>query len=251
MATRKTTPPRKRGATSSKKRKSTPTSGRGGLPWWLWAGAGIAAGYLLAHYQNGTAPWQDQGSPVAAVLPKPSGSQQGGSEAKGGGSDEPPMPTFEFYTLLPESEVIAPDADMPVSTAKRPEAARKPEQESESEGGISGDDPIAAVIAAANAKQESAQQTASKPAASSTTASANRRYMLQAASFRDIADANQLASRLKDFGLLAKISDVEAAGGATWHRVQVGPYSDRQELARAQDLMSTQGIEPLLIQLQN
>src|SRR5690606_21357099 len=118
-----------------------------------------------------------------------------------------------------------------VSTAKRPEAARKPEQESESEGGISGDDPIAAVIAAANAKQESAQQTASKPAASSTTASANRRYMLQAASFRDIADANQLASRLKDFGLLAKISDVEAAGGATWHRVQVGPYSDRQELA--------------------
>nr|WP_242495007.1 SPOR domain-containing protein [Salinicola tamaricis] len=29
--------------------------------------------------------------------------------------------------------------------------------------------------------------------------------MLQAASFRDIADAERLANRLKDFGLLAKI----------------------------------------------
>ena len=85
------------------------------------------------------------------------------------------------------------------------------------------------------------------PAASSSTPS---RYMLQAASFREIGDAEQLRSRLRNLSLLAQISEVQA-NGDTWHWVQVGPYDDTRELNRAQDLMSTQGIEPLLIQLQN
>ncbi|MBY5927842.1 SPOR domain-containing protein [Halomonas denitrificans] len=247
MATRKA-PPRKRGATSSQKRKQPSTRGRGGIPGWLWAAVGLAAGFLLAHHQNGTAPWQDPRSPIAAVLPKPSSNDgQGGgtsststSGGQGQSSDsEPPMPTFEFYTLLPESEVIASDEEVPESTARRPEAATS------SDDSISDDDPIAAVIAA-NSREDTSASTPSE-----TPRSAERRYMLQAASFREVGDARQLAGRLKDFGLLAKISEVEATGGATWHRVQVGPYSDRNELARAQDLMSTQGIEPLLIQLQN
>jgi len=248
MATRKPAP-RKRGATSSKKR-SRSASPRRGLPGWVWGAAGIAAGFLLAHHQNGTAPWQDARSPVAAVLPKPSGAGQGNSASTGaagqtgagsssGTPSEPPMPTFEFYTLLPESEVIAPDGDMPASTAKRPEAAQRPDTPAES-----ADDPIAAVIAANTRDDERAAAPAAAP-------SDDKRYMLQAASFRELSDARQLAGRLKDFGLLAKISEVEATGGATWHRVQVGPYGDRRELSRAQDLMSTQGIEPLMIQLQN
>ena len=52
-------------------------------------------------------------------------------------------------------------------------------------------------------------------------------------------------------GLLAKITTVQANGNQTWHRVQVGPYEDTRELSRAQDLMVTQGIEPLMIKLQN
>ena len=101
---------------------------------------------------------------------------------------------------------------------------------------------IAANLEAGSGTQESPQQASSD---------ADTRFMLQAASFREASDANRLAGRLRDFGLLAKISEVKAGGGDTWHRVQVGPYSDRRELNRAQDLMTTQGIEPLLIQLQN
>ena len=117
MATRKA-PPRKRGATTSQKRRQAPKQTRGGIPGWLWAAVGVVAGFLLAHHQNGTAPWQDPRSPVAAVLPKPSSGEQQGSNASGsaqGGQaseSEPPMPTFEFYTLLPESEVIASDEEM-------------------------------------------------------------------------------------------------------------------------------------------
>ena len=152
------------------------------------------------------------------------------------------MPTFEFYTLLPESEVIAPGGKVPSSTATPP--PRPEPAPAEPAATTSDDDPIARVIAA-NMEADGAAQ----PAASS--ADANARFMLQAASFREASDADRLAGRLKDFGLLAKISEVKTGGGDTWHRVQVGPYSDRRELNRAQDLMTTQGIEPLLIQLQN
>lgn len=246
MATRKT-PPRKRGATTSRKRSQSSAPQRR-LPGWLWAAAGLAAGFLLAHHQNGTAPWQDEHSPIAAVLPKPSSSgQSSGAEGSGkadSGSEEPPAPTFEFYTLLPDTEVIASDTEIPASTAQRPEAAKPPEDDE----GISENDPIAALISA-NASSSNSSSTTTAPAEASNDS--GKRYMLQAASFREMEDANSLASRLQGFGLQAKISDVSVTGGATWHRVQVGPYNDRRELARAQDLMSTQGIEPLLIQLQN
>ncbi|HET8790355.1 MAG TPA: SPOR domain-containing protein, partial [Modicisalibacter sp.] len=72
-----------------------------------------------------------------------------------------------------------------------------------------------------------------------------------AASFQDANDAQRLAGRLEDLGLLAKITTVKANGNQTWHRVQVGPYQDTRELSRARDLMVTQGIEPLLIKLQD
>jgi cell division protein FtsN len=75
--------------------------------------------------------------------------------------------------------------------------------------------------------------------------------MLQAASFREEGDAQQLSQRLRNLSLIAQISRVQTSGGETWHRVQVGPYEDNRELNRAQDLMVTQGIEPLLIRLQN
>ena len=241
MATRKP-PAKKRGATSTPRRRAAPPPRRG-LPGWLWGLAGLVAGFLLAQHQHGTAPWQDGDSPLATVLPHPEGRQAPREEASAETPDEPPMPTFEFYTLLPESEVIAPGGKVPSSTATPP--PRPEPEQAEPAASASGDDPIARVIAA----NMEADETARQPASSASDADA--RFVLQAASFREASDADRLAGRLKDFGLLAKISEVKTGGGDTWHRVQVGPYSDRRELNRAQDLMNTQGIEPLLIQLQN
>ncbi|CAN0526270.1 unnamed protein product [Ectocarpus sp. 12 AP-2014] len=238
-------PPRKkptrRGATSQ--RKSARSSGNGfRIPGWLWGLAGMAAGFFLAQHQHGTAPWQEQSEPPqATVLPKPSGSEEREAARETEGAAEPSMPTFEFYTLLPETEVIAPGVTLP-SSVVRPEVA-----EQIADGDASGDDPIAQVIAA-NTRPEEQISTAQENAARSS--SAPSRYVLQAASFRELSDAEQLRGRLRNLSLLAQISEVQADGN-TWHRVQVGPYEDTRELNRAQDLMSTQGIEPLLIQLQN
>ncbi|MEQ6918527.1 SPOR domain-containing protein [Halomonas aquatica] len=242
MATRKQ-PAKKRGATSSPRRRSAPSQ-RQGLPGWLWGLAGLVAGFLLAQHQQGIAPWQEgSDSPLATVLTKPESGQPTREDNPDDEPEAPPMPTFEFYTLLPESEVIAPGGKVPISTATPPE---RPQQADPTVD----DDPVAQLIAAHLDADSEAQDEAQQAPPPEPTA-ADTRFMLQAASFREAGDASRLAGRLRDFGLLAKISEVKAGGGDTWHRVQVGPYSDRRELNRAQDLMITQGIEPLLIQLQN
>lgn len=245
MASPRKKPAPRRGATSQ--RKSSRSSGGGfRLPGWLWGLAGMAAGFFLAQHQHGTAPWQEQPSetPQATVLPKPSGSEERAAARETEEAAEPSMPTFEFYTLLPETEVIAPGVTLP-SSVVRPEA---PEQiaDSAAASGAAGDDPIAQVIAANTRPEDQVSAARENEAATNTPG----RYMLQAASFREASDAEQLRGRLRNLSLLAEISEVQADGN-TWHRVQVGPYEDTRELNRAQDLMNTQGIEPLLIQLQN
>lgn len=216
-----------------------------GIPGWLWGIAGLVAGFFLAQYVQQSAP-----TPVATVVPKPTSSNTSAStEADKSSASESPMPTFEFYTLLPESEVIAPRSEATASRPQTPAPARtEPKAETETE---TTSDPIAAQLASLDeavkqsmASREESQQASSPPPS-------NSRYMLQAASFRETGDAQRLAGRLRDFGLLAKITEVQTGDGNTWHRVQVGPYEDRRELNRAQDLMITQGIEPLLIRLQN
>jgi cell division protein FtsN len=237
--------PARRGATSQ--RKSARKSGSGlRIPGWIWGLAGMVAGFFLAQHQHGTAPWQEQSEPPqATVLPKPSGSEErAAARETEEAAEQPSMPTFEFYTLLPETEVIAPGVTLP-SNVVRPEVAEQVAGSDAASGELS-DDPIAQVIAA-NTRPEEQVSTAQEASASS---SAPSRYVLQAASFRELSDAEQLRGRLRNLSLLAQISEVQADGN-TWHRVQVGPYEDTRELNRAQDLMSTQGIEPLLIQLQN
>ena len=116
------TKPTRRGATSQ--RKSARRSGGGlRIPGWLWGIVGVAAGFFLAQHQHGTAPWQDQQEvPQATVLPKPAGSDERSAARQTETPTEPSMPTFEFYTLLPETEVIAPGGAIP-STITPPTVA--------------------------------------------------------------------------------------------------------------------------------
>ncbi|MEA2116912.1 SPOR domain-containing protein [Halovibrio sp. HP20-50] len=244
MASPRKKPAPRRGATSQRKSNSR-SSGGFRLPGWLWGLAGMAAGFFLAQHQHGTAPWQEQSeAPQATVLTKPSGSEERAAARETEEAAEPSMPTFEFYTLLPDTEVIAPGMTLP-SSVVRPEPTEQTEDSDTAAGGAS-DDPIAQVIAA-NTRPEDQVSAAQENEAATN---APGRYMLQAASFREASDAEQLRGRLRNLSLLAEVSEVQADGN-TWHRVQVGPYEDTRELNRAQDLMNTQGIEPLLIQLQN
>lgn len=235
MAARRT--PKKRGATTSRKRAPARREGFR-LPGWVWGVGGVIAGFLLAQHQHGSAPWQEgSDSPLANLIPRtPTEVSEPAPTIE---PREPRMPTFEFYTLLPE-EVVAPREV--ASTASPPEPAVNvppPIDGNTAAEPAPADDPIAQVIAA-NLRDEVSATPASEAAAPAGT-----RYMLQAASFRQPEDAEQLRQRLRNLSLMAQVSQVQSADGQTWHRVMVGPYDDTRELNRAEDLMVTQGITPL------
>ena len=106
--------------------------------------------------------------------------------------------SFDFYTLLPDSEVTPVKVDAYISTPKDP-----------------------------NKKTDA---------------------LLQAGSFRKLADANRLRAKL----ILLNMSNVVtektvSSSGSIWYRVRVGPFSSRSTLNKAEDILAQQGIQSLQI----
>ncbi|WP_293615369.1 SPOR domain-containing protein [Porticoccus sp.] len=116
-------------------------------------------------------------------------------------------PRFDFYTLLRETEVIVPDSSVP------------------------------------QAEDEPPNQSASTPA----TPTAKEVFLLQVGSFKSNRDADSLRARLLLLNLSASIEMVTPRPGETWHRVLVGPFTNRAELASARDSLSGNGIDSLLL----
>jgi cell division protein FtsN len=72
--------------------------------------------------------------------------------------------------------------------------------------------------------------------------------LLQAGSFRKLADANRLRAKL----ILINMNNVVAeksvsSGGSVWYRVRIGPFSNRSALNKAEDILAQQGIESIRI----
>ena len=83
---------------------------------------------------------------------------------------------------------------------------------------------------------EEAEITAVAPVAKSTEPAAplDGRYVIQVASFRQLADADGVKASLALIGLEGEIQTV-LINGETWHRVRLGPYT---ELAGLNDARS-------------
>lgn len=96
-ATRKTTPSAQR-RTGARK----PRGGNAGAPGWAWALAGLALGLFVAFlvYLNENRP--EKSVPAAAEQRKstPKSATSGEAEQR---------PRFDFYTILPEQEVVVPE----------------------------------------------------------------------------------------------------------------------------------------------
>lgn len=134
-------------------------------------------------------------------------------------ASESDQPRFEFYRLLNEQEVEVAEEQAPEEngTQALPEADPAPEPSADS-------DPA--------------------PADSGE----DKRYLLQAGSFRQAEDADALKAKLALLGIQARIQAVELPGGETWHRVRVGPFSDLQQVNGVRAQMADQKIESILLQ---
>lgn len=71
-------------------------------------------------------------------------------------------------------------------------------------------------------------------------------YVLQAGSFRTLADADRRRGELALVGLAATIEQTTSVKG-TWHRVYVGPFDSRSAMAAARAMTEQQSIDTLLL----
>lgn len=74
-----------------------------------------------------------------------------------------------------------------------------------------------------------------------------KRYILQAGSFRNAQDAEQMRAKLIIQGLPnVHTRKVTNSDGSLWHQVLAGPFDNRLQLNKAQDKLVRMNIDPLL-----
>ncbi|MEJ2619591.1 MAG: SPOR domain-containing protein [Candidatus Thiodiazotropha sp.] len=125
-----------------------------------------------------------------------------------------PKPNFEFYTILPEMEVVIPDEEIVA-----PEPPVTPHRPAPSEN----------------------HQASREPSSGG--------YILQMGSFRKHQDADRLKAKLALIGIEAKIQRVSINNRDTYHRVRSGPYRTKSQLNSARKLAKQNGITSLVIKL--
>ncbi|MCY0967375.1 SPOR domain-containing protein [Parathalassolituus penaei] len=211
--------------------------------------------------------------------------QEGIDRAKNEVSDGAVKPAYDFYRLLEEQKVESPYADSkykstpkvvpidpndPIELAARNQAIAagrvaatpatapaatpasapttkptpiqqpiaQPAQSAQQLASISR--AAAPVAPAAAPKAPAAAPAAPAPAASGES------FLVQVSSFRTSADAENQRANLLLIGLSAWTSS-SVVNGATWYRVYVGPFSDRNSAARAQSTLASHGINAIVV----
>ena len=148
---------------------------------------------------------------------------------------QPVKPKYDFYTLLPESEVIIPPDAVPEKTLPTPQVPTTPVTPEQ-----------AAKIDTARAQAALAGITP-PPAPPVSKAAPVTKFYLQAGSFRKEADADKVRAQII---LLGQAVAVESGTvkDETWYRVMVGPFSNREQLTTAQKQLAGSGFSNLLLQ---
>ncbi|MCA0899997.1 MULTISPECIES: SPOR domain-containing protein [Microbulbifer] len=118
-------------------------------------------------------------------------------------------PRFDFYKLLEESEVKVPE---PKNPQVRVRDGEKPAEDSPVQS-----EPKSDLV-----------------------------YILQAASFRDKTEAERLRAQLMLANLDVKVESATDNRG-TWHRVLVGPYTNRSKVAKARSVLAEHRLMPLVL----
>jgi len=196
-------------------RKKRPESGgnvRRGARDMLWMGIGLAFGLAITYgvhvYDTGR------------VRGLAEGNGSGSAPALGPGKKATGRPArrtrFEFYSLLPEMEVVVPESEIPTRDAR---PAPKP---------------------ATRKGTARPSRNASRP---------GERFVLQAGAFRDFADADRLRATLALSGLEARIQTVSVDGKPRWHRVRLGPYATVAELNRVRRRLELAHIKPVVLKI--
>ncbi|WP_260959606.1 SPOR domain-containing protein [Pseudomonas citri] len=203
------------------------------IPGWLWMAIGLSVGAFIVFLMKLE---PGQGDDVKRVKQEQQKATRIAEANKTPPSPTQPVkPKYDFYTLLPESEVIVPPEAVPEKTLPTPQVPTAPVTPAE-----------AAKIDTARAQAALAGITP-PPAPPVQKAAPVTKFFLQAGSFRKEADADKVRAQII---LLGQSVSVESGTvkDETWYRVLVGPYSNREELTKAQKQLAGSGFSNLLLQ---
>lgn len=190
------------------------------VPGWIWLVCGLVIGGFIMFLMN-LEPGRDEIKRTTDT-PKPK-EQPKRPTAK----DQPVKPKYDFYTLLPESEVILP----PEAPKPEPPKPVTPEE--------------AAKIDTARA--EAALNGQVPPPPPLVAKAPVTQFFLQAGSFRKQPEAEKVRAQIILLGQDVRVENVTVRD-EDWYRVLVGPFANRQQLGQAQKTLSASGYNNLLLQ---
>lgn len=184
------------------------------LPGWIWLLMGLLLGAVAFGFLFFREKWQPPSN-----LPQPNPNAQAPITAEG---DEPVVPEipektkpkYDFYTLLPEKEVVIPDAEL-----------------------------AAQARAEASSTKTDASHDASfdHPVEASSPTPDTARYLIQAGAFKNQNEAETLKAQIALTGEVARVETAEINGN-TIYRVRMGPYANASGLAAAKQALAGHGI---------
>jgi len=201
---------------AAKKGRQATRGGNGAQkPAWLWVLVGLllGIGLMLLVLVKDWAPLLRRKD-----LPQPNPQATAPKESELPVAEAKPKKNYDFYQVLPEAEVVIPDAEL--------SAKAKAEQQ---------------------ARANASAQTPNTPAA--TTMASGGRYVLQTGSYPEPKAADEAKAKLALAGFVAQVQPV-TINGKTWHRVRVGPYASASELEAAKRSLSENGINAIALKEQ-
>ncbi|HEX7323764.1 MAG TPA: SPOR domain-containing protein [Rhodanobacteraceae bacterium] len=197
-------------------------NGGSGIPGWGLFLGGVVIGIILCAIVvwSGRLPSlrrndQPQANPNAVA-------QRGGSPGIASSSAAASSSQFDFYKVLPEKEVVIPNAELSTMA--------KAEQEK------------AAV--ANNSTTAAPAGTAAGTTTATATASAATQgggYVLQVGAFPKASDAEAMKAKLALQGFTAHVQAVTLSG-QVWNRVRLGPFASAVQLQSVQKQLAGAGL---------
>jgi len=252
-------------------RKQARRSGESSIPGWMWLLLGLLIGGALAvtlyvrmpHAMDNLLP-----HPNPAAHPTTAGDTGVAPEGNpAAASSVPKKPRYDFYTLLPEKEVVIPDEELSARVKAEADAKLASQQQAAlpvASGATANNLPNTATAVTptatpnvtptpapgTNASPTADTTPASTAATSATTATEPKpgQYLLQAGAFRNGEQADDLKARIAMLGLVGRVEVVQTPAGAM-HRVRLGPYATASELEQAKQKLSGGGLPAVAIRV--
>ena len=189
---------RKKAGTRRGAKKNTSS----GVPAWFWLlggiliGLGLAVTLVLKGYLPELKQHVSSADKKTSPTSEPALAEDDNTEVA-----KPKKPRYDFFTVLPEMEVVVPEQEL---------------------------------------------RNRAEPSTDTISSNTDDIYILQAGSFRNATDAEQLKAQLALLGSMANVQTVNV-DGQTWHRVRIGPVKGARKADEIRRMLADNQIDTLVM----